>query len=65
MRDASSFLFWEVNIIITIYYYTFYQFECIATPNMWNGIEIVFWSKKWLALFLTGTSHPSATKYVE
>ena len=36
---CSSFLFCEVKIIITIYYYTFYQFGCIATSNMWNGIE--------------------------
>jgi len=42
MRDAVVFLFGEVKIIITIYYYTFYQFECIATPNVWDGIEIAF-----------------------
>ena len=41
----------------------------IAIPNPWNGMEIAFWTKKQLALFLTGTfpqvtsfPHPSATK---
>ena len=43
-----------------VYYFgkyrnTFYRLECIATPNPWNGIEIAFWRKKRLKLFLTGT----------
>ena len=47
---------WFIILGSIDYNYTFYRLEGIATaPIPWNGIEIAFWSKKRLALFLTAT----------
>ena len=47
---------WFIILGSIDYNYTFYRLEGVATPPIpWNGIEIAFWSKKRLALFLTVT----------
>ena len=47
---------WFIILGSIDYNYTFYRLKGVATPPIpWNGIEIAFWSKKRLALFLTVT----------
>lgn len=40
---AADCLMQWFNILGSVHYNCiFYQLECIATPNLWNGIEVAF-----------------------